>query len=230
MKTAGVRPAIIYAFEKTGVLVTESNRHMIPNDDCERFDAAFEEWHEIHGEPGRVKLRSVDTGMDIFASSFSLPRDDNAISMRDLLRRCLAVQEHFSRPLRVPADGFSDEQARGICLLSEILRSGKQELGNTAVSVPVDQELAEKIREKLADSGNLAFRPEGTATFILLGETFDLGMRTLVIIEPVLLSVEPHNDGSDQDLVLVTIGSKVGVVRLYYDNYKQQELEEDNLH
>ena len=50
MKAAGVRPAIIYAFEKTGVLVTESNQHMIPGADLEKFNAAFEEWHEIHGE------------------------------------------------------------------------------------------------------------------------------------------------------------------------------------
>lgn len=50
MKAAGVRPAIIYAFEKTGVLVTEDNQHLIPNSDLEQFMAAFNEWHELYGE------------------------------------------------------------------------------------------------------------------------------------------------------------------------------------
>ena len=50
MKAAGVRPAIIYAFEKTGVIVTEDNQHMIPNADLDAFSAAYEEWHEIYGK------------------------------------------------------------------------------------------------------------------------------------------------------------------------------------
>lgn len=51
MKAAGIPPAIIYAFEKTGILVSETNQHKIPNADLEKFNAAFDEWHQIHGEP-----------------------------------------------------------------------------------------------------------------------------------------------------------------------------------
>jgi hypothetical protein len=51
MKAAGIRPALIYAFEKSGVLVTEDNQHMIPTADLENFTKAYHEWHEIHGEP-----------------------------------------------------------------------------------------------------------------------------------------------------------------------------------
>ena len=180
-------------------------------------------------EKGRVKLKSVETGLEIFASSFSYVHDDNAIPMRDLLGRCVAIQDRFKRALRVPEDGFSDVQARGIWSLAEIIRSGKEELGNCAVSLPVDQPLAQRMREELDGSANLAFRPEQAATFELLGESFHFGMRTLVIIEPVLMSEEPHQDDSEQGLVLVTVKSKVGIVRLYYDDFKQQQAGEDLL-
>src|SRR6516165_4967727 len=30
MKAAGIRPSVIYAWNKTGLLVTEENRHLIP--------------------------------------------------------------------------------------------------------------------------------------------------------------------------------------------------------
>jgi len=33
MKAAGLDPAFIYAFEKTGLLVTEQNEHLIPEND-----------------------------------------------------------------------------------------------------------------------------------------------------------------------------------------------------
>lgn len=51
MKAAGIAPVLIYAFEKTGVLVTESNQHMIPHADLEEFNNAFDEWHELYGNP-----------------------------------------------------------------------------------------------------------------------------------------------------------------------------------
>ena len=50
MKTAGIRPALVYAFEKSGVLVTEDNQHMVPTADLEKFTKAYHEWYEIHGE------------------------------------------------------------------------------------------------------------------------------------------------------------------------------------
>ena len=45
MKAAGLDPAYIYAFEKTGLLVTEQNQHLIPDEDLAEWGAAVEE-HE----------------------------------------------------------------------------------------------------------------------------------------------------------------------------------------
>jgi hypothetical protein len=44
MKAAGLDPAFIYAFEKTGLLVTQQNQHLIPDEDLAMWDAAIEEF------------------------------------------------------------------------------------------------------------------------------------------------------------------------------------------
>lgn len=44
MKQAGMPPAIIYAFEQTGLLVTEENQNQIPDVDLARWEAAIEEY------------------------------------------------------------------------------------------------------------------------------------------------------------------------------------------
>ena len=44
MKAAGLDPAFVYAFEKTGLLVTEQNQHLIPDADLAEWDAAIEEY------------------------------------------------------------------------------------------------------------------------------------------------------------------------------------------
>ena len=49
MKAAGLDPAFIYAFEKTGLLVTEQNQHLIPDEDLAEWDAAIEEYEAKHG-------------------------------------------------------------------------------------------------------------------------------------------------------------------------------------
>jgi hypothetical protein len=49
MKAAGIDPAIIYAFEKTGLLVTEQNQHLIPEKRLDEWDAAVREYEEKHG-------------------------------------------------------------------------------------------------------------------------------------------------------------------------------------
>lgn len=49
MKQAGLDPAMIYAFEKTGLLVTEENQHLLPESDLAEWDAAIEEY-EIRQE------------------------------------------------------------------------------------------------------------------------------------------------------------------------------------
>jgi hypothetical protein len=49
MKAAGMDPAFIHAFEKTGgLLVTEQNRHLIADKDLEAWDAAVREYREKH--------------------------------------------------------------------------------------------------------------------------------------------------------------------------------------
>src|SRR5262245_27787865 len=44
MKAAGLDPALSYAFEQTGLLVTAHNQHLIPEQDLAAWDAAIEEY------------------------------------------------------------------------------------------------------------------------------------------------------------------------------------------
>ena len=44
MRAAGLDPGYIYAFEKTGLLVTEQNQHLIPETDLAEWGAAVEEY------------------------------------------------------------------------------------------------------------------------------------------------------------------------------------------
>lgn len=44
MKQAGLDPAIVYAFEKTGLLVTEANEHLITDRDRAEWEAAVREY------------------------------------------------------------------------------------------------------------------------------------------------------------------------------------------
>jgi hypothetical protein len=46
---AGVRPAMIYAFQKTGRLVTEKNRKKLTKAELKEWTDAVDEWNETHG-------------------------------------------------------------------------------------------------------------------------------------------------------------------------------------
>jgi hypothetical protein len=48
MKAAGLDPALVYAFEKTGLLVTQPNQQRIPDADLARWQAAIEEFEARH--------------------------------------------------------------------------------------------------------------------------------------------------------------------------------------
>jgi|GraSoiStandDraft_55_1057291.scaffolds.fasta_scaffold103808_3 hypothetical protein len=48
MKAAGLDPAIIYAYEKTGRLVTEDNQQLLSDADLAEWDAAIEEYEMKH--------------------------------------------------------------------------------------------------------------------------------------------------------------------------------------
>ena len=54
MKEAGIDPAIIYAYEKTGRLVTEENRNLLSDADLDEWQAAIEEYED---QP--IKSRSI---------------------------------------------------------------------------------------------------------------------------------------------------------------------------
>lgn len=49
MRKAGVREAVIYAYEKTGWLVTARNRSKIPPGGIKEYEMAFDEWERLHG-------------------------------------------------------------------------------------------------------------------------------------------------------------------------------------
>ena len=49
VRAAGLDPAFAYAFEKTGLLVTEENHHLILGNDLAGWDAAIEEYERRHG-------------------------------------------------------------------------------------------------------------------------------------------------------------------------------------
>ena len=46
----GIRPVLIYAFKKTGLMVTEQNNRLIPDVDLAAWNAAVEEYYELHPE------------------------------------------------------------------------------------------------------------------------------------------------------------------------------------
>jgi len=56
MKEAGIDPAIIYAFEKTGLMVTEANEHLISDVDLKEWDEAITEYE--------MKLLDGDSSVD----------------------------------------------------------------------------------------------------------------------------------------------------------------------
>ena len=51
MKAAGLHPALIHAFEKTGLLVSEDNQHLIAEKDLQEWHAAVAEYHERQEPP-----------------------------------------------------------------------------------------------------------------------------------------------------------------------------------
>lgn len=48
MRAVGIRPALIYAHERTGLLVTTENRHLIPTADLDEWEDAVAEYYELH--------------------------------------------------------------------------------------------------------------------------------------------------------------------------------------
>jgi hypothetical protein len=53
MRSAGLDPAVIYAFEKTGFLISEENQHLIPEKDLDEWRSAVEEYRTKHSKRQR---------------------------------------------------------------------------------------------------------------------------------------------------------------------------------
>jgi hypothetical protein len=50
MKEAGLDPALIYAFEKTGRVVSAENQHLLSDADLAEWEAAVMEYRARHGD------------------------------------------------------------------------------------------------------------------------------------------------------------------------------------
>ena len=48
MRAAGIAPALIYAYEETGLIVTQENRRLIPDVELREFDAKVREYYDLH--------------------------------------------------------------------------------------------------------------------------------------------------------------------------------------
>ena len=50
MEQAGLHPAFVYAFEKTGLIVTEQNQNLLPEKDLAEWEAAIREYEDRQDE------------------------------------------------------------------------------------------------------------------------------------------------------------------------------------
>ena len=48
MHTAGIHPALIYAYQKTGRIVTQENQTFLSPADIQAWQAAIAEWYATH--------------------------------------------------------------------------------------------------------------------------------------------------------------------------------------
>jgi hypothetical protein len=54
MRAAGIRPALIYAHERPGLIVTSQNRHLISAADLDEWEDAVAEYYELHPDEDPV--------------------------------------------------------------------------------------------------------------------------------------------------------------------------------
>ncbi len=48
MRAAGIRPALVYAYERTGLIVTHENRHLMSAADLDEWEDSIAEYEELH--------------------------------------------------------------------------------------------------------------------------------------------------------------------------------------
>lgn len=61
MKAAGLDPAFVYAFEKTGLLVTEQNQNLISEQDLQKWQDAIDEYQDKHGGTSEQEKYPIGT-------------------------------------------------------------------------------------------------------------------------------------------------------------------------
>ena len=74
MKSSGVDPALIYAFEQTGLLVSDENRHLISPRDMEQWESAVSEYREQNPVPAMLDFSARDDSL-CWSCEKKLPRD-----------------------------------------------------------------------------------------------------------------------------------------------------------
>jgi len=52
MRAAGIRPALVYAYERTGLIVTRENRKLMSAADIDEWEDAIAEYGEQHVDDG----------------------------------------------------------------------------------------------------------------------------------------------------------------------------------
>ena len=68
MKKAGVEPALIYAFEKTGLMLNARNEQMVPDTDVAEWDAAVDEYEQSTGTKASRRRLSEDDVLAILSN------------------------------------------------------------------------------------------------------------------------------------------------------------------
>lgn len=68
MKKAGIEPALIYAYEKTGLMLNAMNERLMPDSDVAEWEAAIEEYERQSGTKATRRRLSEDDVLAILAN------------------------------------------------------------------------------------------------------------------------------------------------------------------
>jgi hypothetical protein len=55
MRAASIHPALVYAYERTGLIVTKANRSLMSAADLDEWEDAIAEYQELHPDPSPAK-------------------------------------------------------------------------------------------------------------------------------------------------------------------------------
>ena len=68
MKKAGIDPALIYAYEQTGLMLNTRNEHLVPDPDVAEWDAALDEYERQAGTEASHRRLNEDDVLAILAN------------------------------------------------------------------------------------------------------------------------------------------------------------------